>query len=82
MNTQKPRRRWLQFSLRSLLLLPLAVGLWLSYEVSEARIVERQTAAIEALGGQVGYEPIGISLLRFLLNGYGQQVVEVDIPGD
>lgn len=78
----KSKRRWLQFSLRSLLLLTLLVAGWLGYEVRQVRPVERQTAAIEALGGQVEFEPRGPSVLRYVLQGrYGQQIVAAEIPG-
>ncbi len=64
----KPRgiRRFLRFSLRSLLLATLAVAAWLGYEVHQARTVKRQAAAIPALGGQVEFEPSPWSLLRFV----------------
>src|SRR5258705_1303056 len=53
MTRAPPKHRWLQFSLRSVLLLTLAVALWLGYEVREARQVERTITALCALGGTV-----------------------------
>ncbi len=78
----KPNRRWLQFSLRTVLLLTLAVALWLGYEVRQARQVERTIAALRALGGDAECEPTGWSLLRLCrVPGYGQRIVRAEIPG-
>src|SRR5437667_2392720 len=74
-------RRFLRFSLRSLLLLTLAVASWLGYEVHEARTVRQQAEAIRALGGDVQFVPRGWSLLRFLEpQTYGRQIAAVEIP--
>ncbi len=82
MTTIKPARRWLQFSLRSLLLLTLAVALWLGYEVRQARKVERTIEAIRALGGDAECEPTGWSLLRLCrVPGFGQVIVRAELPG-
>jgi hypothetical protein len=78
----KHERRWLQFSLRSVLLLTLAVAVWLGYEVRQARHVERTLAALRALGGDAECEPTGWSLLRLCrVPGYGQRIVRAEIPG-
>ncbi len=81
----KPRgiRRYLRFSLRSLLLLTLAVAAWLGYEVHQARTVERQTEAIRALGGEVEFEPSPWSLLRFFEpQTYGRRITAAQVPAD
>jgi hypothetical protein len=82
MSRSKPKRRWLQFSLRSILLLTLAVALWLGYEVHQARQVERTIAGLAALGGATECELTGWSLLRLCpVPGYGRRIVRADIPG-
>lgn len=68
-------RRFLRFSLRSLLLVTLAVAAWLGYEVHDARTVERQAEAIRALGAEVEFESGGWSLLRFMEPArYGRRI--------
>jgi hypothetical protein len=82
MSRSKPKRRWLQFSLRSVLLLTLAVALWLGYEVHQARQVERTIAGIAALGGNAECELTGWSLLRLCrVPGHGRRIVRAEIPG-
>lgn len=51
----KPSRRWLQFSLRSMLFLMLAVGVRLGWFVDRAQRQKRAVEAIEAAGGKVGF---------------------------
>jgi hypothetical protein len=54
----RPRRRWFQFSLRSLFLLTLLVALGLGGFMTEFRRARSQTEAVEAIiasGGTVGY---------------------------
>jgi len=58
----KPRRRWLQFSLRTLIVLMLVLGAglgWFAREVQKARAQREAATAIEKLGGSVdwGYHP-------------------------
>jgi hypothetical protein len=72
----------LQFSLRSVLTLTLAVALWLGYEVREARNVEQTVAALRELGGNAECELTGWSLLRLCrVPGYGRRIVRVEILG-
>src|SRR2546423_13045140 len=81
----RPRgiRRFLRFSLRSLMLLTLAVGAWLGYEVHQARTARRQAEAIRALGGEVEFETSPWSLLRFVEpKVYGRRVTAAEIPGE
>ncbi len=55
-NPKYPRRRWLRFSLRTMLVVVTVFGVWLGIKVDEAR---RQKAAVEklqALGVEVWYE--------------------------
>jgi hypothetical protein len=76
-------RRFLRFSLRSLLLVTLAVAAWLGYEVHQARTVERQAEALRALGGEVEFEPSPWSLLRFIEpQTYGRRITSVQLTGD
>jgi hypothetical protein len=54
--TPKPRRRWLQFSLRTLMVLMLAVGCgfgWLGMKVKEARDQREAVEVIRRFGGHV-----------------------------
>jgi len=55
-NPSKPRRRWFQFSLRTLLVLLTVLCVWLGVTVNRARKQREAVAAIEALGGYVRYE--------------------------
>jgi len=76
-------RRFLRFSLRSLVLLTLVVATWLGYEVHQARSVERQAEAIRALRGEVEFEPSPRSLLRFFEpSTYGRRATIVSLPGE
>ena len=56
----KPSRRWLQFSLRTMLLLTLGVAVWLGWFVDRARRQKRAAEAIEA-------EPMGRVVYRHQL---------------
>lgn len=51
----KPSRRWLQFSLRTMLLSTLAVAVWLGWFVDRAQRQKRAVEAIEARRGFVIY---------------------------
>jgi hypothetical protein len=56
--TAKRKRRWLQFSLRTLLMLMLAFACgfgWLAYKIERAREQREAVKAIEGLGGSVDY---------------------------
>jgi len=58
----KPRRRWLQFSLRTLMVLMLVCGCvlgWLAREVQRVRAQREAVKAIRELGAVVGGEPPG-----------------------
>lgn len=50
------RRRWLQFSLRALLVLLTVISVWLGVVVRRAREQREAVNAIEALGGSVRYD--------------------------
>src|SRR4051812_36445745 len=58
METQntRPWRRYLHLSLRSLLVLVLAIGCWPGWLVHSARIQREAVAAIRAAGGRVAYD--------------------------
>ena len=58
--TPKPRRRWLKFSLRALLVLLLASGTgfgWFACKMKQARQQREAVTAIEKLGGRVCTSP-------------------------
>ena len=58
----KPKRRWLQFSLRTLLVLMLVCGCalgWLRHEVQRARAQREAAKPLEELGGDVVYNRVG-----------------------
>ena len=58
--TPKPRRSWLQFSLRTLMVLMLVVGPgfgWFAREVQRARARREAAKTIEKLGGRVTWQP-------------------------
>lgn len=59
--TPKHRRRWFQFSLRTLLVFMLLASIPLSWVAVKLQRARRQRAAVEAieeLGGAVGYDPL------------------------
>ena len=74
--TPKPRRRWLQFSLRTLLVLMLVFGCgfgWFAHEVQQARAQREAVKAIEELGGMVYCEPASGGMIRNR-SGLGREV--------
>jgi hypothetical protein len=52
----RPKPRWKTISLRGLLLLILAIGLWLGWFVSKARQQRAAVAALQKFGGFVHYD--------------------------
>ena len=52
-NPSKPRRRWFQYSLRTLLVLVTVLCVWLGVTVNRARKQREAVAAIQELGGTV-----------------------------
>ena len=54
--TRKPRRRWLQISLRSMLAITTLICVWLAVQVNNARRQRDAVTAIEAVGGSVVYD--------------------------
>jgi Leucine-rich repeat (LRR) protein len=55
-STIRPRRRWLRFSLRSLLILVTILSIWLGVKVNQARRQKEAVAALVELGAIVRYE--------------------------
>jgi Leucine Rich repeat len=53
----RPRRRFLRFSVRGMILLVLVIGIWMGWIARSARIQREAVAAIERAGGYVGYAP-------------------------
>ena len=54
--TKKPRRSWLQFSVRALLLAVILIAVFLGVQVNRARTQARAVAAVKAYGGFVHYD--------------------------
>jgi hypothetical protein len=57
-NTPKPRRRWLQFSLRTLMILVLVCAVpfgWLASRIDDARAERKSVAALSRIGAHVSY---------------------------
>jgi hypothetical protein len=90
-----PTRRWLQYSLRSFLVVLTAFAIWLGVAVNRAREQREAVKAVEAMGGVVLYdwhisqignapawEPQGPVWLRlFIGNEYFQKVEQVYLMG-
>ena len=57
MATSKPRpRRWLRYSIRSLLLLVLALSIWLGWMANRAARQRHAAQALEQIGAKIFYE--------------------------
>ena len=65
-NPSKPRRRWFQFSLRTLFVLVTVLCVWLAMTANRARKQREAVAAIEAMGGTVYYDYQIDSTVTFL----------------
>jgi hypothetical protein len=82
--TTTPCRRWLQFSLRTLLVLMLVLGAglgWLAHEAERARAQRKLAAAIEQLGGRVEYRAVSGGMIRIVVVWWGKLLGE-DLSGD
>jgi hypothetical protein len=88
----KRKRRWFQFSLRSLLIFTLICAIasaWLGREIERKRKEREAVAAIVKLGGRARYDyqlldakPTGPNWLRMLLGENSlNEVAEVDLVG-
>jgi hypothetical protein len=83
----KPKRRWMQFSIRTVLVLVTLIGVALSLWVVPAERQRRAVAAIEKLGGNVGYvEPawskaLPVTLFRWLPPYYFDGIGSVFLDG-
>jgi hypothetical protein len=76
-------RRFARFSLRSLMLLTLAVAVWLGYEARWAGPTQEQVDAMISSGGEVQWETSPWSLLRFLdSETYGRRIVTAQVPAE
>ena len=70
----KPKRRWLQFSLRTMLLVVTVFCIWLGITAKRARDQKQAIATIMEMGGGIGFqhkvdntEPPGPEWLRRLI---------------
>ena len=84
----KPKRRWYQFSLRSLLVLTLIVAIgmsWLAVRLRQAQNQRKAVIELQKLGATVEYQETegGLSnaLLRNLVGDEALPVVEIDLLG-
>src|SRR5262249_23586335 len=85
LTTQRPRsiRRFLRFSLRSIMLLTLAVAVWLGYEGHEARKFQRRLDPGRALSSEVDLTASRWSVLRFVEpQTYGRRIAAAELPAE
>ena len=69
------RRRWLRFSLRTLLVLVTVCGVWLGIKVDQARRQKEAVEALRALGAEIWYEH------QRKDNGGYDVTIELEVPG-
>jgi hypothetical protein len=67
------RRRWLRFSLRTLLVLVTVCGIWLGVKVDQARRQKRAVEQLLALGADIAYE-------HQRVDGWYDSSIELDVP--
>ena len=85
--TRSPRRRGLQFSLRTMLVLMLVFGAgfgWLAHQFHQARAQQKAEMAIEELGGNVGYTPASGGMVRTAVARLGKlfgEDLSLDVTG-
>ena len=83
----KRRRRWLQFSLRTMLVLMLVFGAgfgWLAHQFHQTRAQQKAEMAIEELGGNVGYTPASGGMIRTAVARLGKlfgEDLSLDVTG-
>jgi uncharacterized membrane protein len=87
MTAPKPKLRWFQYSLRSLMVFVTLCAIlcsWLAVKMQQARREQEAAAAIEELGGAVGWsEPSGPVWLQSMLgDGFFTNVVQVYVQCD
>jgi len=83
-STPTPRRRWLQFSLRTLMVLMLVFGAgfgWFAREVQRARARREAAKTIEKLGGRVTWQPPSGGIVQTAVTWVGKLFGE-DFSGD
>jgi hypothetical protein len=56
MSAAKPKRRWLRFSLRTLLVLVTIVGVWIGSQMSAARRQKQAVEALQSAGAEIYYD--------------------------
>src|SRR5688572_26162539 len=69
-----PRRRWLRFSLRTLLVAVTVLSVWLGVKVDQARRQKRAVETLQALGADIRYEH------QRLAEGGFDGRIELDVP--
>jgi len=66
-NPSKPRRRWFQYSLRTLFVLVTVLCVWLAVTANRARKQRAAVGVIEGLGGRVYYDYEESDPVRWML---------------
>jgi hypothetical protein len=61
---RRPHRRWLRYSLRSLLLLTALLAIWLGIKVNQARRQREAVEKLTSLGAQITYD-IDLDVIRW-----------------
>lgn len=82
MEAAKPKPRWFQFGLRSLLVLTTIAGLFLGYHVIRVQKQQKAIASIEAIGGAISYDafdPAWDWLRSIIGDKYFRKVVAVNL---
>jgi len=83
--TPKPRRCWLQYSLRTMMVLMLGFGCglgWLAREVHQVRAQRVAAERIAELGGRVNWEAASGDIMRTAVTQLGQlsgQAISEDV---
>ncbi len=54
--TPRPRLRWFQYSLRTLLLIMTAFAVWIGFKTDSARRQKRAVEAVRGMGGEFSYD--------------------------